>query len=483
MPPPSNQNPLARRLRGRGAPIDYSQRSVKTKLFILVALLMLVLAVAERSRDPKTWQWLADMDKWERREEVNTRLPHKSQRTSSDDPASFVTTNPAASNDAPSESNPLASGPDPIERAWNEGWKEVIERLEDRDRTLLSEVLYAAQRRQPLPPGRHDAAAAAIQTANRLWEDYQAAAFQSIVTLSPADQVQWVDVLRQVNHRWSADVQPSLAAIVDGRTPSENEEILLAGFQRTLDELHLRRVEDDTLFLRPAEREIWLRLQGRARDTDPAELRKQSVGQVGYLQLFKQPQEYRGRLVTIRGTAMYAYRVAVGENYLGVKEHFVFWINPDGGPTSPIVVYALDVPPGFPAIPQTDDGSLTRLHEEVVVTGFFLKRGAYLGKDGTYTAPLMIANVPEWNRREVTLADTSRFSFGPAWLLPTIVASLVISIILFAVVWWRLRSSEAESHAVAMGTATGPANFDQVTVGASTHESLRALEEQERGRS
>jgi hypothetical protein len=277
-------------------------------------------------------------------------------------------------------------------------------------------------------------------------------------------------------------VRPSLAAIIDGRTPSENEEILLAGFQRTLDELHLARIEDDTLFLRPAEREIWLRLQGLARDTDPAELRRQSAGQVSYLQLFKQPNEYRGRPVTIRGTAMYAYRVSVGENYLGVKEHFVFWINPDGGPTSPIVVYAIDVPPGFPAIEANRDGDMTRLHEDLVVTGYFLKRGAYLGKDGTYTAPLVIANVPEWNRREVTLADTARFSFGPAWLVPTIIAALVISALLFALVWWRLKRAEAESHAIAAGPHDRQISFDHVTIGASTEEALRAMEQRERSR-
>jgi hypothetical protein len=343
-------------------------------------------------------------------------------------------------------------------------------------------MLYAAEHRQPLNPERHDPAAAAIETANRLWEDYQAAAFQSLVTLTPEDQVQWVEVLRQVNSRWANDVQPSLRTVIDGRTPTENEEILLAGFRRTIDELSLARVEDDTLFLRPAERETWLRLQGRARDTDPATLAKQSVGQVGYLQLYKQSSEYRGRPVTVRGTVLHAYRATASENYLGIQEHFVLWLMPDGGPTSPIVIYALDMPPGFPEIKVSPSGEMTKLHEDVVVTGFFLKRGAYLGKDGTYAAPLILANVPQWNRREVTLADTARFSVGPAWLVPAIVAALVVSTLLFALAWWRLRRGETESHAVAIHSAGESLNFDQLQLGASTHESLRNLEDQARAR-
>ncbi len=476
--PFSDDNPLARRLAARRGPIDYTRRSVKVKIFLLLALLMLVLMAAERARDPHTWKWLAEMDKWDRSAEtVDNRLPPQPLRTAGDEPDTFVTSD-AAGDQPPETAAAESGGIDPVERAWEQGWKEVLERLEDGQRPLLCEMLYLAERRQPLPSEKRDAVAAAIEAANRLWEDYQAVAFQSLVTLSPEDQAQWVDVLRQVNLRWSENVRPSFAALVDGRTPTANEGILLAGFQQTIDKLTLLRIEDDTLFLRPAEREIWLRLQARVRDSDRQTIRKSSVGQVGYLQLYRQPNEYRGQAVTIRGTVKYAYRAAASDNYLGVKEHFILWIMPAGGPTSPIVVYALDVPAGFPAI---GDGAenMTKLHEDVEVTGYFLKRGAYLGKDGTYTAPLVLANVPQWNRQEVALSDTARFSFGPPWLVPSVIAALLIAGLIFAVAWWRIRRVEAESHAIAAG-AGGPPKFDQLVLGASTHEALRELEQQER---
>jgi hypothetical protein len=445
-------------------------------------MLMLVLMAAERARDPKTWQWLAEMDKWDQPSEaINNRLPPQPLRTAGQDPDTFVTTDQAGA-DQPAEeaASGEPDGIDPVQRAWRQGWKEVFERLGDSERMLLCEMLYRAGQRQPLAADKQPAAQSAIESAGRLWEDYQAAAFQSLGTLSPADQEQWVDVLRQINLRWSENVRPSLDAVALGRTPTENEEILLAGFQETIDELALSRTLDDTLFLRPAEREIWLRLQGRARDTDSAQLRKESLGVVSYLQLFKQPREYRGRAVTIRGTVKSAYRVTASDNYLGVKEHFVLWILPAGGPTSPIVVYALDLPAGFPAI-GSGASEMTKLHEDVEVTGFFLKRGAYLGKDGTYTAPLILANVPQWSRRETVLADTARFSFGPPWLIPTIIAALVIAGLIFAVAWWRMRREEAESQAIAAGDHGAP-NFDKVVLGASAREALRDLEQQE-GRS
>ncbi len=474
--PPRTDSPLVRRLSGTRAPTDFTRRSVKTKIFMYLALLMLVLAAAERARDPKTWQWLADMDKWQQPEKIANRLTPTAPRTPLDDPQSFVST------DAPAkDGTPAPAALDPVERAWQQGWKEVLERLEDKDRSLLFELLYDAGRNQPLDPQKHDEAAAAVETAHRLWEDYAAAAFQSLVTLSPEDQVQWVDVLRQVNHRWNEDVRPSLAGVIDGRTPTQNEEILLARFQKTLDELSLRRIEDDTLFLRPAERDIWLRMQAQARDADPAALARESLGQVSYLQLFKQPGDYRGKPITVRGTVKRAYRAAAIDNYLGIKDHFVLWISPVGRPTDPIVVYALDIPPGFPKIEADKAGDPAKLDEEVTVTGYFLKRGAYLGKDGTYTAPLVLAAVPEWHPRERELTGTSRFSIGPNWLVPSVVAALVTSTLIFLIVWWRLRRGEAESRAIAVAATSGPLDVEQLASVVSPHEALRALEERERG--
>ena len=39
---------------------------------------------------------------------------------------------------------------------------------------------------------------------------------------------------------------------------------------------------------------------------------------------------------------------------------------------------------------------MTLMHEDVEVTGFFFKRGAYRGKDANYTAPLILVNNLTW---------------------------------------------------------------------------------------
>src|SRR5436190_9305713 len=74
----------------RRHPPDYTQRSVKLRLFIYLAVIMAVLSVIERSRDPEMWQWM-----WGRQAEVaqdpfDNRLRESGHRTEHDPAGTFV---------------------------------------------------------------------------------------------------------------------------------------------------------------------------------------------------------------------------------------------------------------------------------------------------------------------------------------------------------------------------------------------------------
>jgi hypothetical protein len=185
-------------------------------------------------------------------------------------------------------------------------------------------------------------------------------------------------------------------------------------------------VEDDTLLLRPAERDCWLEIEERLRSAGAAELEGQSIGQVRHTQLFHDPDDYRGQVVTVRGTVRYASR----------GQYYALWIRPEGGPTSPIVVYALELPPDFPRV-KSDAGELTKVHEEVEVTGIFLKRGSYLAEDGPRSAPLIVARSPVWlpAQSDPLAGENGR----RAWLWPTVGVALAISAAIVLVVVRRTR--------------------------------------------
>lgn len=225
-------------------------------------------------------------------------------------------------------------------------------------------------------------------------------------------------------------------------------------------------IRDDTPVFRPAEQEDWFsavsRVQGEA---TPAATR------VAYLQLYNQPADYRGKFVTVKGTARMAYRVPALENALGVKEYFVYWIHPVGGPDSPILVYALTAPEGFPIAESLSEAGRRqkKMHEDVEVTGVFLKRAAYAGQGGTYTAPLIVANSPIWLRADEAPA---RLPLSPLELGIAAIISLVFSVCLTAVLWKRSRRPRVDPN------SGGFPDLGPITLGPTARERLLELENQ-----
>ncbi|MCC7083618.1 MAG: hypothetical protein IT427_01270 [Pirellulales bacterium] len=151
---------------------------------------------------------------------------------------------------------------------------------------------------------------------------------------------------------------------------------------------YLESVRDDTPS-RPADQDACLNLlQVLHRATD-AELKQASLGLVTYVQLFRQPEVYRGRLVDLRGTVRRAHPIPLPKNQSGLTQYYQLWLFTKDSGTNPFIVYALDLPAGFPIG--------TKLREPVELTGFFFKRVAYSAAGGGMTAPMLLAKTVAWN--------------------------------------------------------------------------------------
>ena len=424
------------------------------RLFAYVASVMVLLMLAERAADPQVWRWLG--------QRAERQQPMKSESL-----AGEVTA-------ARQQPEPF----DPVRRAWDEAWGNAFERLSAEQQSLLFELLHAATRQQTLPLAKQAIAAQLIGRLDQFWDAHQSLAFQSLADLKGDDQARWIEVLRQINDRFAKDVRPALETLSEGRNLNNVERSSMQKLLVTLVALTTSKIEDDTVF-RPAEREIWFHLLARVCETDPAALRREAIG-VTYLQLAEQPAAYRGRAVMITGTAKLAYRVQAPPNYLGINEYFVFWIHPSSGPNSPIVVYSLAAPPGFPAIKDKDlDFATTPLREEMTVTGVFFKRWAYAGQGGTFTAPLVLALVPQWQRAEPAQdAAAQQPVFGPTELGVMIAATLLLAVV-STLVLWRLPGRRRE-NAASGPTPANLAALANLEVGASAHEAIQALERQAR---
>lgn len=132
----------------------------------------------------------------------------------------------------------------------------------------------------------------------------------------------------------------------------------------------LDRVRDDTVF-READRDAWFQIWKRLRDTGPPPA--EAARRVSFSELFGQPRSFRGRPVALTGTLRRLERVTAPHNDYGIDGYWQGWLEPEGGPASPIVVYFLEIPDGMP--------TGLAIAERVDVVGYFFKRWAYAAKD------------------------------------------------------------------------------------------------------
>ena len=251
-------------------------------------------------------------------------------------------------------------------------------------------------------------------------------------------------------------MKDALAAAAEPAKLDDAQKKELQRFQQFYDEMAMDEIRDDTVISRPNEVNAWFRLVEmlhNASDEELAQLGETAAPRVGFRQLHQQPQDYRGRLVRISGAARMAYHVDAPPNVVGVEGYYVLILMPAGGPNSPIMVYALDLPPGFPKVADKDaDGGMTELNEAVEITGYFYKRTAYLAQDGTRVAPLLIAKSPVWTPKEVRSEPTL-----PDWrIFLAVAAGLgVMSAGIAAFVYWKHRGSPIEAYSPA-ARATPP---------------------------
>ena len=185
-----------------------------------------------------------------------------------------------------------------------------------------------------------------------------------------------------------------------------------------------RDVEDNTVF-RAADHPIWFELIRQLRSSSPDQLQSLSMGEVGFVQLFDQPDQFRGRVLEIRGDVRRAHYLAAPNNDFGIRGYWQCWLFPPRN-ENPIVVYALELPQGFP--------SGMKMLERVRFTGVFFKRWAYPSSSGTRVAPLVVAASGEWNKPKTKIRQLPN-------LKTTLAAIAGVMFVGLLTCWWVYRNS------------------------------------------
>lgn len=197
---------------------------------------------------------------------------------------------------------------------------------------------------------------------------------------------------------------------------------------------HLATVRDDTFF-RAAEHDAWFHLLQLLGETEPAKLQEASRGRVSFVQLFQQSGDYRGHVIRLRGTVRRAFPLRPPKNDYGIERYYQLWLFPDDNPSSPVILYCLELPEEFPT-------GMT-LVERAEVVGFYFKRLAYESADTLRTAPTVLARNIRWQRAPAA-GPIEPSDPGSPWTILAVAA--LFSAGLATYIYWRTRPARTNAE-------------------------------------
>lgn len=149
----------------------------------------------------------------------------------------------------------------------------------------------------------------------------------------------------------------------------------------------LEDVDDTKLGIRAEEAPSYYRILAHASRLDEEHLQREARRDLLHVNLIRDPQLHRGKLLSIQGTARRILPIDVNENDYGVREAYEVWLTtPDSG-IDPWRIVTTQLDPRLPVGEQ--------VAVQVQAKGFFYKQYSYASQGGMHVAPLLLASLVE----------------------------------------------------------------------------------------
>jgi len=460
----------------RRPPPNYFSRKVQYKLFALVALLMTVVVMMERVSDPDLFRFFDE----------HTAVEVNSSTTAS----SGNSANPLFDPQLARFGNPLPPTASQASRDLQSThlslWTAILKKLTSAEQQTLVDTLHRARNGKRGNDQQQTNWWDLYQKIDLLYQKYEQQLMLSIhstsTALTPEQKTRAQAVLSQLRMRWTQSQRKAFLDILEttsAQDPEANQNEYQF-VQHILDQIGISRIDDHTVF-RNSDNLAWFRMLETLRTATADRLQASVVVTPNILELSKQQDTFRGKLISMRGEVRKAYRVQAPTNQLEIQQYYVLVIRPSGGGTTPLIVYCLQPPTGFPALPDKDiDRRTADINDVVQVTGYFFKSWAHIGTQGQmHSSPLMLANSFQWLPHAQMPQTTSAKSASqlPVWAL--FVIPLILAILFTAGVYLMSRWKGQTA------TDTSPTDISQHLAGLSddevappTREALQQLAEQ-----
>ena len=205
----------------------------------------------------------------------------------------------------------------------------------------------------------------------------------------------------------------------------------------------LATIRDDVVGVPLAETDAFYIALSKARTISEEVLEKHALHGQTYTQLFSEPEQYRGKLISIEGDVRRLVKKDAGTNGEGIDFVYEGWLfNNDSG-NQPYVFFCTDLPPGLAEIAPGQ-----KVHEHIRVTGYYFKRYQYASAGGLNSAPMLLSHTVKW----IPTKSAASKPIAPA-RIPFILGGLaLIGTVLGGAVWgliaWGSRTRAARLKAM-----------------------------------
>jgi hypothetical protein len=196
----------------------------------------------------------------------------------------------------------------------------------------------------------------------------------------------------------TADDEPlgrdEIRAVPDDDPSAKRSISVEVGASRPVADVHLPselfdNVSETRIGIRQDEREAYFTVLAKARDLRLPVLEAAGRHDIGYVELFNDPEAHRGDVVTVEGQLRRLIELPAGDNSHGFQTLYEGWLfTEDSGPNPFRLVFSR-LPEGIPT------GERVRLAARF--TGYFFKRSGYVNKAGDlHSAPLLLGKTIRW---------------------------------------------------------------------------------------
>ncbi|QDT46785.1 hypothetical protein Pan258_08050 [Symmachiella dynata] len=217
-----------------------------------------------------------------------------------------------------------------------------------------------------------------------------------------------------------------LAEPLPANPPVENPQQVDDNDPTRLDPTLLSNLYDNKLGIRNAEQGAYYKILAQARELSEQQLESAAADAVTFAQMFTDPDDYRGRLVTIHGRVKQLTPMQAVKNDFGIETVYEAWmLTPDSG-TNPVLMHFTNIPEGIP--------TGTDLDLDCRFTGYFFKKYAFVAQHGPHSTTMLLGKELRWTPPQTIAPELG--------LAPYILGVVVLMGVVLAALFWRYSAGD-----------------------------------------